>query len=84
MHPGTELKQPNRQTYKKASHQRKEQDQTTMWRYALEMKALMIMSQAMHKQNATNAQVSEANGIQQVQHEEKFVQLQLIIEYQLH
>ena len=60
----TELEQPNGQTHKKASYQRKEQGQRIMQRYAVEMKALMLMSQAMHKQNPTNAQVSEANGIQ--------------------
>ena len=38
----------------------------------------------MHKQNPTNVQVSETNGIQQVQHEEQYMWLQPIIEYQLH
>ena len=63
-YPVTELKQPNGQTHKKAGHQRKEQGQTTMWRCALETKAPRLMSQATHKKNPTNAQVSEANGIQ--------------------
>ena len=44
----------------------------------------MLMSQAMHKQNPTNAQVSKANKVQQGQLEEQYVQLQLIVEYQLH
>ena len=83
-HPVTELKQPNGQTHKKASHQRKEQGQTAMWRYTLEMKAPMLTSQATHKQNPTNAQVSEANGIQQEQHEKQYIWLQPIMEYQLH
>ena len=39
------------------------------------------MSSAMHKQNPTNAQVSKDNGVQQVQHEEQYVCLQLIMEY---
>ena len=38
----------------------------------------------MHKQNPTNAQVSEANEVQQGQFEEKYMQLQLIVENQLH
>ena len=42
------------------------------------------MSQAMHKQNPTNAQVSKANEVQQVQYKEQYVQLQPIMEYQLH
>ena len=83
-HPVTELEQPNRQTHDKAGHQRKGQGQTTMWRYTLEIKAPMLTSQAMHKQNPTNAQVSEANGIQQVPHEEQYVLLQAIMENQLH
>ena len=83
-HPVAELEQPNRQIHEKASHQRKEQGQTTMWRYALEMNAPMLMRQAMHKLIPTNAQVSEADGIQQVQHKEEYVQLQPIIENQLH
>ena len=65
-YPATELKQPNGQTHGKAGLQRKEQGHTKMWRYALEMKAPMLTSQAMHKRNPTNAQVSDANGIQQV------------------
>ena len=44
----------------------------------------MLMSQATHKQNSKNAQVSKANGVQQVQHEEQDVWLKLIIEYQKH
>ena len=44
----------------------------------------MLMSQAMHKQNPTNAQVSKANEIQQGQLEEQYMWLQLIVEYQLH
>ena len=44
----------------------------------------MLMSQAMHKQNPTNTQVSKNNEVQQGQHKEKYVQLQQIIEYQLH
>ena len=44
----------------------------------------MLMSQAMHKQNPTNAQVSKANKVQQGQLEEQYVQLQPIAEYQLH
>ena len=63
-HPVTELEQPNRQTHKKAGHNSKEQGQITMWRYALEPKALILTSQATHKQNPTNTQVSKANGIQ--------------------
>ena len=62
-HPVIELKQPYRQTHEKAVHQRKEQDQTIIWRYTLETKALMLTSQAMHKQNPTNAQVSKVIGI---------------------
>ena len=54
-----------------------------MWRYALEMKDPMLMSQVMHKQNPTNAQVSKADGIQ-VQHQEQYVWLKQIIENQLH
>ena len=38
----------------------------------------------MHKKNPTNAQLTEANGIQQVKHEDKYVWLQPIREYQLH
>ena len=64
IHPGTELKQPNRLTYEKAGHQRKEQGQITMWRYALEMKAPRLTRQAIHKQNPENAQVGKANRIQ--------------------
>ena len=63
-HPVTELKQPKRQTYEKAGHYRKEQVQTTKWRYTVEIKAPILISQAVHKQNLTNAQLSEANGIQ--------------------
>ena len=63
-HPVTELKQPNGQTHEKASHQKKEQGQTTMWSYALEMKDPMLMSQTTPKQNSTNNQVSIANEIQ--------------------
>ena len=44
----------------------------------------MLMSQAMHKQNPTNAQVSKGDGVQQVQHEEQYMWLQPIMEYQLH
>ena len=44
----------------------------------------MLISQAMHKQNPTDAQVSKANGVQQVQHEEQYVWQQLMIEYQQH
>ena len=33
----------------------------------------MLMSQAMHKQNPTNAQVSKANEVQQGQLEEQYV-----------
>ena len=80
----TELKQPNGQIHKKAGHQRKEQGQMTIWRYALEMKAPMLLSKATHKQNPRNAQVSEADGIQQVQHKEQYKWLQPIAEYQLH
>ena len=69
-HPVIELKQPNGQTYEKAGHQRKDQGQMTMRRCALERKALMLISQATYKQNPTNAQVTEANMIPQVQHEE--------------
>ena len=72
-HPVTELEQPNGQTYEKAGHQRKEQGQTTMWRYALEKKTPMLMRQATHKLNSTNAQEREANGIQQVQYEEQYM-----------
>ena len=64
-YPGTELEQPNGQTHEKAGHQKKEQGQITMLRYAKETKALMLMSQTMHKQNLTNAQVSKANKVQQ-------------------
>ena len=64
MHPGTELEQPNEKIHKKAGQQRKEQGKMTMWRDALETKVPMLTSQAMHKQNPTNAQVGEANGIQ--------------------
>ena len=32
-----------------------------------------LKSQAMHKQNPKNAQVSKADGLQQVQHEEQYV-----------
>ena len=56
----------------------------TMCRYDLETKAPMLINQAMHKKNPIYAQVSEANGIQQVQHKEQYMWLQLIIEYQLH
>ena len=63
-HPVTELKQTNGQTHEKTSHQRKERGQTTMLRYALETKAQMLVSQATHKQNPTNTQLSKANGIQ--------------------
>ena len=59
----TELEQPNRQTHKKTSHQKKEQGQTTMWRYALETKAPMLINHATHKQNPINAQVSKADEI---------------------
>ena len=38
----------------------------------------------MHKQNPTNAQVSKANEVQQGQLKEQYVQLQLIMRYQLH
>ena len=62
-HPGTEFEQPNGQTHEKASRQRKKQGQMTMQRYDLEMKSAVLKSQAMHKQNPTNAQVSEADGI---------------------
>ena len=48
------------------------------------MKALILTSQATHKQNPTNAQVSEANEVQQGKLEEQYVQLKLIVEYQLH
>ena len=50
------------------------------------MKALMLMSQAIHKQNPTNTQVSKADVTQQGQLEEQdvYVWLQLIMEYQLH
>ena len=50
------------------------------------MKAPMLTKQATHKHklNPTNAQVSEANGMQQVQHEEQYILLQLIREHQLH
>ena len=44
----------------------------------------MLKSQAIHKQNPTNAQVSETNGTQKVQEKEQYDQLQPIIEYQLH
>ena len=71
-------------THEKGGHQSKEQGQTAIWRYTLEMKALMLMSQATHKQTPTTAQVSKTNGVQQVQHKEQYVWLQLIVEYQLH
>ena len=48
------------------------------------MKAPMLMNQATNKQNFTNAQVSETDEVQQVQHEEQYVGLQPIMEYQLH
>ena len=63
-HPVTKLEQPNGQTHKKAGYQSKEQGQTTMKRCSVEIKAPMLTSKAMHKQNPTNAQVSEANEIQ--------------------
>ena len=66
----TELEQPKVQTHEKAGHQRKEQGQMTIKMYTREIKALMLMRQAMHKLNPTIAQVREANGIQQVQDEE--------------
>ena len=44
----------------------------------------MLMSQAMHKQNPANAQVSKADGVKQVQHEKQYMWLQPIMEYQLH
>ena len=44
----------------------------------------MLMSQAINKQNPTDAQVSKADGIQQVQHKEQYMWLQPITEYQLH
>ena len=69
----TELEQPNGQIHEKSGHHRKEQGQMAMWRYTLEMKAPMLMIQAMHKQNATNAHVSKADGIQQKQHKEQYV-----------
>ena len=78
----TQLEQPNGQTHEKTSHQSKEQGQTIMWRYALEMKAIILISQATHNKNPKNTQVSEANGIQQVQQEEQYIQLQPIMEYQ--
>ena len=46
------------------------------------MKAPLLTSQAMQKQNPTNAQVSKTNEAQQVQHEEQYVWLQLITEFQ--
>ena len=55
-----------------------------LMRYAVKIKAPMLMSQATHKQNPTNAQVSKAHEVQQEQHEEQYVWLQLIMEYQLH
>ena len=69
-HSVTEHEQLNGQTHEKAGHQRKEQGQTTMKRYAVEMKAPMLMGQATHKWNPTNAQVSKANEVQQGQLEE--------------
>ena len=44
----------------------------------------MLVSQATYKQNPTNAQVSKVNEVQQGQPEEQYVQLQLIVEHQLH
>ena len=44
----------------------------------------MLVSQAMLKQNPINAQLSEANGIQQMKNEEQYLKLQLIMEYQLY
>ena len=44
----------------------------------------MLMKQAIHKQNPKNAQVSKANEVQQGQLKELYMQLQLIVEYQLH
>ena len=44
----------------------------------------MLMCQAMHKQNLTNAQVSKAHEVQQGQCEEQYMQMQLIVEYELH
>ena len=72
-HPVTEHEQLNGQTHEKTGHQRKELGQTTMLMYAVETKAPMPMSQAMHKQNPINAQVSKADEVQQGQLEEQYV-----------
>ena len=42
------------------------------------------MSQDMHKQNPTNAKMSKADGVQQVQHKEQYMWLQVKMKYQLH
>ena len=67
-HPMTKLKQPNRQTHEKArSPEERAGSNDNVEVCCRKTKAPMLMSQAMHKQNPTNAQVSKAHEVQQGQ-----------------